>query len=87
MAAPIVTGEAAATAYSTMQRDNTFQFSTRGQYQFQSVPLTTANTSVLPQSSLFIPPLGAIGVVDGSANGIFIIDLNTLAVADGSPFY
>ncbi len=87
MAAPIVTGQAAATAYSLMQRDNAWQFSTRGQYQFQSVPLTTANTSVLPQSSLFIPALGAIGVVDGSANGIFIIDLNTLAVADGSPFY
>jgi len=87
MPAPVVTGAATATQYSNMERDDTWQFSTRGQYQSQSVALTTANTSVLPQSSLFIPSLGAIGVVDGSANGVFIIDLNTLAVGDGSPFY
>ncbi len=87
MPAPIVTGDATKSAYSTMQRDNTWQFSTRGQYGVQAVSLAVANTSVLPQSSLFVAPLGAIAVVDGSANGVFIIDLNTLAVAGGSPFY
>jgi len=29
----------------------------------------------------------AIAVVDGSAEGLFIIDLNTLLIADGSPFF
>jgi hypothetical protein len=87
MPAPVVTGDAALTQYSTMVRDDTWQFSTRGQYTSQSVALTTSNTSVLPQSSMFVAPLGAIAIVDASANGIFIIDLNTLAVSDGSPFY
>ena len=49
--------------------------------------LTGLNTAVVPQSSMFIGPLGAIAVVDGSANGLFIIDLNTLSISDGSPFY
>lgn len=87
MAAPVVTGDALKTSYATMQRDNAWQFMTRGQYGAQSVTLTTANTAVLPQSSMFVPSLGAIAVVDGSANGLFIIDLNTLAIGDGSPFY
>jgi hypothetical protein len=39
----------------------------------------------LPQSSLFIPPLGALGVVDAN-QGLFIVDLNTLQIVGGSPF-
>jgi hypothetical protein len=51
------------------------------------VSLTGTTTSVVPVSSMFIPPLGAIGVIDSSAEGLFIIDLNTLLIADGSPFF
>jgi hypothetical protein len=36
---------------------------------------------------MFVAPLGALAVVDGSAEGLFIIDLNTLSIADGSPFF
>jgi hypothetical protein len=85
--APVVTGTAAQTTYSVSLRDDDWQFSTRGQYVPQGVNLVGTNAAVVPQSSLFVPPLGAVAVVDGSANGLFIIDLNTLAISDGSPFY
>ena len=84
---PVVTGDAAQTTFSYSIRDDQWQFTTRGQYQPQGVALTGSNTAVIPQSSMFLPPLGAIAVVDGSANGLFIIDLNTLSISDGSPFY
>jgi hypothetical protein len=84
---PVVTGTAAATTYSVSIRDDTWQFSTRGQYSTEGISLTASNTAVLPQSSMFVAPLGAIAVVDGSSQGLFIIDLNTLTIADGSPFY
>ena len=84
---PIVTGTAASTSFSVSIRDDTWQFMTRGQYQPSGLSLAGSNTSVIPQSSMFVPPLGAIAIVDASANGLFIIDLNTLSISDGSPFY
>jgi hypothetical protein len=85
--APIVTGTNAQTLFSVSERDNAWQFWTRGQYAVEGVSLTGANTSVVPRSSMFVAPLGALAVVDGSAEGLFIIDLNTLSIADGSPFF
>ncbi len=87
LSAPVVTGNDAATLFSVSVRDDAWQFTTRGQYGAEGVSLVGTNGSVVPQSSMFIPSLGAVGVVDGSANGLFIIDLNTLSIADGSPFY
>ncbi len=87
MPAPVVIGNDAKSLFSVTQRDDTWQFTTTGQYGWQGVSLTTATTSVIPQSSMFVGPLGAIAVVDGSAEGLFIIDLNTLVIADGSPFF
>ena len=86
MPAPIVTGSDTTSHYSVTQRDDTWQFQTRGQYVAEAVGLA-GTIAVLPQSSAFVGPLGAIAVVDGSAQGLFIIDLNTLAIADGSPFF
>jgi hypothetical protein len=87
MPAPTVTGASAQTTYSTSIRDNAWQFMTRGQYNVQTVSLVTSTTAVVPRSSMFIPPLGALGIVDGSAEGLFIVDLNTLSITDGSPFF
>jgi len=87
MPAPVVTGTAAQTLFSVSARDNTWQFATRGQYNIEGISLVGANTSVVPKSSMFVAPLGALAVVDGSAEGLFIIDLNTLSIADGSPFF
>ena len=88
--APVVTGTAAASTYSVSLRDYAWQYATRGQFNIQGVSLTGTNVNILPQSSMFVAPLGAIAVVDGSSQGqggLFIIDLNTLSIADGSPFY
>jgi hypothetical protein len=84
---PIVTGPTATTTFSISLRDDTWQFTTRGQYETEGVSLTASNTAVLPVSSMFVAPLGAIAVVDSSSQGLFIIDLNTLTISDGSPFY
>ncbi len=87
LAAPVAKGDDAKSAFSISIRDDTYQFSTRGSYGAQGISLTTLSTSVSPRSSMFVGPLGAIAVVDASAEGLFIIDLNTLAIADGSPFF
>ncbi|HEY1955895.1 MAG TPA: hypothetical protein VGH28_09780 [Polyangiaceae bacterium] len=87
VAAPVVAGTDAQTLFSVSVRDDTWQYTTRGQYQSEGVSLIGTNNSVLPQSSMFIAPLGAIGVIDASANGLYVIDLNTLSISDGSPFY
>ncbi len=87
IAAPVVTGNDTKSFFVSSLRDYTWQFQTRGGYAAQGVSLTGTNTAVVPQSSMWIPPLGAIGVVDGSSEGLFIIDLNTLQIAGGSPFF
>jgi hypothetical protein len=87
MPAPVVTGIDAQTLFSVSVRDDAWQFATRGQYNIEGVSLTGGSTSVVPKSSMFVAPLGALAVVDGSAEGLFIIDLNTLSIADGSPFF
>jgi hypothetical protein len=87
MPAPTVTGTNAQTLFSISVRDNAWQFTTRGQYAIESVSLTGSITSVVPRSSMFVAPLGALAVVDSSAEGLFIIDLNTLSISDGSPFF
>ena len=84
---PAVSGTDANSFFTVSLRDFAWQFQTRGQYQPAAISLTGTTTAVVPQSSMFLAPLGAIAVVDGSAEGLFIIDLNTLLIADGSPFF
>jgi hypothetical protein len=84
---PAVSGADAASFFTVSLRDFQWQFQTRGQYFPESISLVGTTTAVVPTSSMFIPPLGAVGVVDSSAEGLFIIDLNTLLIADGSPFF
>jgi len=84
---PAVSGNDANSFFTVSLRDYVWQFQTRGQYQPYAISLTGTTPAVVPQSSMFLPPLGAIAVVDGAAEGLFLIDLNTLLIADGSPFF
>ena len=38
-------------------------------------------TSVSPQSSFYVAPLGQLAVVDGSSQGLVLIDLRAVTVA------
>jgi hypothetical protein len=68
-------------------RDLSWHFSVRGGFSPVTMSLTGgANTTVSPQSMLFIDPLGQIAVVDGSLQGLVIFDLNSLAMSH-SPFF
>lgn len=84
---PPPSGTGAGSEFTVSLRDFAWQYQTRGQYQPAAISLTGTTTAVVPRSSMFLPPLGAIAVIDGAAEGLFIVDLNTLLIADGSPFF
>jgi hypothetical protein len=68
------------------QRDTSWHFSTRGQFTPLLVNLAASTTTVDPQSMKFIAPLGQIAVVDGSSQGLELIDLSTLSTPR-APFF
>jgi len=69
-------------------RDFVWQFGLKGQLSPLTVNLASTNSSVSPQSMLFIPSLGQIAVVDGSqaGQGLILIDLNSVSVS-GNTYY
>jgi hypothetical protein len=68
-------------------RDLSWHFSVRGGFSPLTISLTGGvNTTVNPQSMLFIDPLGQLAVVDGSLQGLVIFDLNSLAMSH-NPFF
>ena len=69
-------------------RDSVWQFGLKGELAPLSVNLAATNTSVSPQSMLFIPSLGQLAIVDGSQSGqgLILIDLNTVSVT-GNTYY
>jgi hypothetical protein len=60
-------------------RDIVWKFTTRGQFVPLTVNLAAVTTAVSPQSMRFIDTLQQIAVVDGSTQGLVLIDLNTVA--------
>ena len=64
-------------------RDTFYHFQSRGQFTPLIVDLTQGNSAntVDPQSMRFIDPLGQVAVVDGSAQGLILIDLSLVAIA------
>jgi hypothetical protein len=67
-------------AHTLTPRDLTWKFSMSGGFSPLTIPLSGANgATVAPQSMLFISSLGQIAVVDGSQQGLVLIDLNTVA--------
>jgi hypothetical protein len=67
-------------------RDLTFKFGTRGEFVFQSIATGAGSTAVSPQSMRFIESLGQLAVVDGSAQGLILIDLANVTFAR-PPFF
>jgi hypothetical protein len=69
-------------------RDLVWQFTLQGQLAPLSINLAATNSSVSPQSMLFIPSLGQLAIVDGSQSGqgLILIDLNTVSVT-GNTYY
>lgn len=62
-------------------RNVTYRFQTRGQFQPLVISLAASTTSVNPQSMRFIESLGQIAVVDGSSQGLVLIDLAGVGIA------
>jgi hypothetical protein len=69
-------------------RDYAWQFALQGEIAPLSINLAATNSSVSPQSMLFIPSLGQLAIVDGSQSGqgLILIDLNTVTVT-GNSYY
>jgi hypothetical protein len=62
-------------------RNLVWKLSTRGQFVPQTIAISAKSTSVSPQSMRFIDTLGQLAIVDGSAEGLVLIDLNTVTFA------
>ena len=62
-------------------RDTQYTFSSRGQFSALFVSVAGGTTSVSPQSSFYVAPLGQLAVVDGSSQGLVLIDLRAVTVA------
>ena len=67
-------------------RDDVWKFSTRGQFTPLTINIASSSTAVSPQSMFFVAPMGQMAVVDGSSQGLIMIDLNALAEAH-APYY
>jgi hypothetical protein len=62
-------------------RDDVWKFSTRGQFTPYVINIASSSSSVSPQSMVFVEPMGQLAVIDGSALGLIMIDLNAMAEA------
>jgi hypothetical protein len=68
-------------------RDLSWHFAVQGGFAPLTMSVTGgANTTVSPQSMLFIDPLGQLAVIDGSLQGLVIFDLNSLTLSH-MPFF
>jgi len=64
-------------------RDTSWFFQTRGSFQplVIDLPTQTRTTAVNPQSMRWIDTLGQLAVVDGSSQGLVLIDLASVSIA------
>jgi hypothetical protein len=68
------------------KRDMLWAFSTRGGFQPQTLNLAATTAGLSPQSMRFIDSLGQLAIVDGSSQGLILIDLNAIGEAH-PPYY
>lgn len=68
-------------------RDTQYVFTTRGGFLPQAVSVAASTTALSPQSMRFLEPLGQLAIVDAASQGLILVDLNSLTVATGSPYY
>jgi hypothetical protein len=74
-------------AHTLLVRDEHWMFSMRGGFNPISISLAQGSAAgVSPQSMRFVEPFGQLAVVDGSQQGLVMIDLNILGFAH-SPYY
>jgi hypothetical protein len=67
-------------------RDVQWRFTSRGQFVPLTINLAQTTSSVSPQSTKFVESLGQLAVVDGSAQGLMLIDLDQVTFAH-SPYF
>ena len=67
-------------------RDTQWTFSTRGGYSPQLLNLASTTSGLSPQTMRFIDSLGQLAVIDGSSQGLILIDLNTVSLAH-APYF
>ncbi len=79
-------GEAGQLVDATPTRDLIWKFTVRGQFAPLTINLAATTTALSPQSMLFIDSLQQLAVVDGSSQGLILIDLNTVAAAH-APYF
>jgi hypothetical protein len=63
----------------TPVRDTVWKFTTRGEFVPLTVNLAASSTAVSPRSMRFIDSLGELAIVDGSGQGLVLINLDTVA--------
>jgi hypothetical protein len=62
-------------------RDMTFSFTSNGGFLPLLVNLGASSSYVQPQSAIYVSQLGQLAVVDGSVQGLMMVDLNGLIIA------
>lgn len=67
-------------------RDMLWRFGTRGAFAGLSISIANQTISVNPQSMRFVSAFQQMAIVDGSSQGLVLIDLNTMAFSRG-PFF
>jgi hypothetical protein len=76
-----------ANEHTTTTRDFSWRFSMRGGFSPLSISLSEgSNLPIVPQSMAFASAFQQLAIVDGSYQGLILIDLNTLAFAH-SPYF
>ncbi|WP_394822928.1 hypothetical protein [Pendulispora albinea] len=68
------------------ERDTIWQFQTRGGYGALTLNLAGSSVAMSPQSMKFVEPFQQMAVVDGSSQGLIMVDLNNYILAR-SPYF
>ncbi len=71
---------------ATPARDLIWKFTTSGEFSALQINLAATTNQLSPQSMFFIDSFQQLAVVDGSSQGLILIDLNTFAAAH-APYF
>jgi hypothetical protein len=63
------------------ERDMTFNWQTTGGFSPLTASLAAQTAAVMPQSMTFVPQIGQIAVVDGAAEGLVLVSLDSVGVS------
>jgi hypothetical protein len=67
---------------SPSERDMQFSWTVEGGFSPLVANLTSETAAVLPQSMVFVPQINQLAVADGAAEGLALVSLNTVGVAN-----